>query len=149
MTQGAKVDPSVRIALAHLIALYRSVHTNDRRNTPAGHWINEAYVIRLCAVLECHHVFSENKRIDFELEGADRVDLCRRLRNEFAHATGKIHDGDAAKLDKRLREVFGLGDQESVFEGRFILSKDKVLGPMTEGCLCYVESLIERENQAG
>ena len=35
MTQGAQVDPSVRIALTHLMTMYRSVHTNDRRNTPA------------------------------------------------------------------------------------------------------------------
>ncbi|MDP2401890.1 MAG: hypothetical protein Q8M66_07925 [Actinomycetota bacterium] len=143
------VEPAVVDALDYLITMYRSVHTNDRRNTPAGHWINEAYVIRLCAVLECHHVFDDTKKIDFSLPGADEVDLCRRLRNEFAHATGSIHDGEAVKLDQRVREAFGLGNQTSIFEGKFILSKDTVLGPMTSACLKYCVALMSREAAAG
>lgn len=143
------VEPGVVDALDYLVTMYRSVHTDDRRNTSAGHWINEAYVIRLCAVLECHHVFDDTKKIDFTLHGAYEVDLCRRLRNEFAHATGNIHDSDAEKLDQRVREVFGLGNQTSIFDGKFILSKDTVLGPMTSACLRYCVQLMSRETAAG
>lgn len=136
------VDASVLAALDYLVQMYGQLATLDKCNTQAGHWINEAFVVRLWAILEAHHVVDSTKSIDMTMPGAARVDLCRRLRQKIAHATGRVTD---LKLDQRLRDEFGLGDQESIFPDRFILSKDKVLGPMYEACRSYTEGLLEVE----
>ena len=140
-------DGDVLAALEYLLLVYASIHTNDRRNTAAGHWINEAFVIRLNAVLEAHHVLDESKSIDKSLPGARSVDLCRRLRQKFAHATGAIHDADAEKLDVAMREHYKLGDQASLFDGKFIMSKDTVLRPMYADCVAYSRAVLEKESR--
>lgn len=137
--------PAVVDALDFLVQMYNDVHTGDRCNTEAGHWVNEAFIIRLCAVLEAHHVVGGGKSLDRSLPGWKRVDLCRRLRNKFAHATGEIHDQDSRTLDAEIKREFGLGNQESIFEGRFILSKDAVLQPMLLSCRQYACALLALE----
>lgn len=142
-------DPKVLRALDYLVTMYNTIHTADRCNTEAGHWINEAFVIRLWAVLEAHHIVDGVKKIDPTLPGASVVDLCRHLRQRFAHATGRIKGKDARRLDSKLREVFGLGDQSSIFVDRFILSKGDVLRPMHAQCRAYAEALLEKETAGG
>ena len=139
---GQSAEPNVIRALHHLMSLYNAVHTNDRRDTAAGHWINEAFVLRLYAVLEAHGVVGNNKRIDYSLPHADTIDLCRRLRHEIGHSTGDVGDVDTRKLDKRLRQHFNLGDVDSLFHGKFLLPKDRVLRPMFVQSLNYCEALL-------
>gem|GEM_PF-3154262 len=139
------VDPSVFEALEYLVSMYNQVHTGDRCNTQAGHWINEAFVVRLVAVLEAHHVVGRGKVINQALSGWRRVDLCRRLRNKFAHATGKIRSSDSRRLDEDVKAEFCLDEQQSIFGGHFILSKDTVLQPMLEACTHYAQALLELE----
>jgi hypothetical protein len=124
-----------------MMEMYRAIHTNDRRNSPAGHWINEAFIVRLWAILDSHHFVQP---IDRTVEGWEMVDICRRLRHEIAHATGHVRDKEQTKLQAKMQEVFELGDQESIFEDKFILSKDKVLRPMYVACITYCKEILAR-----
>ena len=138
-------DPQVMLALDHLAAMYEQLHTLQRCSTRAGHWVNEAFVVRLWAVLEAHDVVDGVKSIDGSLPGSRRVDLCRRLRQKIAHATGRINDEDSRRLDREIRQEFRLGNQESLFSGTFILSKDTVLGPMYQACRDDSLALLDAE----
>ena len=133
------------LALDHPAAMYEQLHTLQRCNTRAGHWVNEAFVVRLWAVLEAHDVVDGVKSIDSSLPGSRRVDLCRRLRQKIAHATGRINDEDSRRLDREIRQEFRLGNQESLFSGTFILSKDTVLGPMYQACRDDSLALLDAE----
>lgn len=150
-SEGPSIIPSaakraVLPALQHLLHTYESVHTDDMRNSELGHWINEAFVVRLFAVLEAHDVVSRWKSIDDSLVGAAEVDICRRFRNKIAHSKATVGSPSSRKLDLNARDAFGLGDQESRFEGKFILAKDTVLRPMHKACYSYCQALIERES---
>ena len=137
-------DQSVIAALDHLMSTYNGIHLNSLRSTPRGHWINEAFVVRLWAVLESHGFVGNNISIDNDLPGADDIDICRRLRNEIGHATGNVLDAKAQKLAERIRTRYGLGAQESVLDKKFILSKDTVLRPMFEGARSYCLRVLGR-----
>src|SRR5690606_4015470 len=52
-----------------------------------GHWINQNYFVRLCALLESFGIIPRegDGRLDQSLPGFDDVDIVRRLRNAFAH----------------------------------------------------------------
>lgn len=143
-----KVRPArteVLQALDYLMAMYNAVHTSDRRKTEPGHWINEAFVVRLWAVLEAHHVVDGNKRIDHNLEGWEEVQLCRRLRHAIAHQTGQVKDQDTRILDRRLREHFGVPEDQLTFDGKFTLPKDLILRPMFHACRRYCIALLNKE----
>jgi hypothetical protein len=132
-------DPNVFGALKYLMQRHRNIHTDERRNTLNGHWINEAFVVRLWAVLEAHHFVH---KIDKSIEGWEAVDICRRLRNEIAHATGETTSKKAKKLQRKINDYFRIDGQESMFEDKFILSKDTVLRPMHKKCTEYCESIL-------
>lgn len=132
-------DPKVLDALKYLMQMYRNIHTDERRNTLSGHWINEAFVVRLWAVLEAHHCVYE---IDQSIKGWKAVDICRRLRNEIAHATGETTSRKAKRLQKEINDYFERDGQESIFKDRFILSKDTVLRPMHKDCTKYCKEIL-------
>ena len=136
-------DPAVLNALSYMMEMYRAIHTNERVNTLAGHWINEAFVVRLWAIMDSHHFV---QTIDQTVEGWKMVDICRRLRHQIAHATGQVRSTESTKLQAKMREVFGLGDQKSIFEGMFILSKDTVLRPMYAACRTYCAEMLARRS---
>jgi hypothetical protein len=136
-------DPSVFDALNYLMRMHIKIHTDDRRNTLAGHWINEAFVVRLWAILEAHHFVHE---INQEISGWRAVDICRRLRHEIAHSTGEVIDKKAKKLQEKITEYFRLDDQESIFDDKFILSKSTVLRPMHADCISYCKELLSQRN---
>jgi hypothetical protein len=138
-------EPSVLLALDHLMATYSRLHLDRLRNTPDGHWINEAFVVRLWAVLESHGIATGSKRIRQDLEGWRAVDICRRLRHEIGHATGDIDDREARRLATQMVEVFDVEPHDSIFEGKFVLSKDKVLRPMLAHARNYCELLLASE----
>ena len=143
--QPKAVDPAVTGALDYLMEMHKIIHTKDRSRTLPGHWINEAFVVRLCAVPDAHDVVNGLKPIDTSLDGHKEVDICRRLRNVIAHQTGEINSKKSRKTDQMMRQVFGLGDEPSMFPKKFRLDKDRVLRPMWKGCKRYCLALLEKE----
>lgn len=106
-----------------------------------GHWINENFVVRLCALLESRGIISkdESKKIDQDVEGWKDIDLVRRLRNYFAHSSGKYNPSknEHVKTMRVLNEHLNIG-----IDGRasFPLMIDTVLEPLFKGCRKYAES---------
>lgn len=145
-SKSACANKGVLEALDHLVTMYKSLHTLATPNSHAGHWINEAFVVRLWAILEAYHVVDSIKAINTSLPGSRKVDLCRRLRQKIAHATGNITDKESKRLDREIRSEFGLGEQKSIFSGKFILSRDTVLIPMWRECKEYCSALLYEEN---
>lgn len=142
-----QADRAVIEALQHNLRLYKAIHTPDRVRTLEGHWINEAYVVRVCAILEAHGIFSQEKSIDETLPGSKDVDLCRRLRNKIAHATGEVRNRKAEVLHGKVLSHYGITNDPPLFRGKFRLPKDKVLRPMLQACLTYCHALFEKESE--
>ncbi len=107
------------------------------RINEVGHWINQNAIIRLCAVLESFHIMSNTIRIDFNLDGAEQLNIARRLRNCFAHSSGryKADDIEHHKTLKLMNDKMGIS-----IDGRtdWPLSIDTVIQPLFEGCIKYV-----------
>jgi hypothetical protein len=138
-------DPTVIDALAYNRKLYNTIHTRAFQSTTHGHWVNEAFIVRLYAILEAHGVVSSEKKIDPSLPGAADVDICRRLRHEIAHATGHVSGTDAAKLYERVVTHYDVHDDPATFRGQFRLPKDKVLRPMDRAVVDYCTALLAKE----
>ena len=108
-----------------------------------GHWINQNFVVRLCALLESRDIIpkDEKKRIDQTIDGWQGVDLVRRLRNYFAHSSGRYDSskGEHVKTMDVLGEHLGID-----MEGRrdFPLSINTVLEPLFNGCKKYTKSKL-------
>ena len=54
-----------------------------------GQWINQNFVVRLCAVLDSHRVTGQQIENRKDLLGYAELRLARKLRNLFAHASGR------------------------------------------------------------
>ena len=114
-----------------------------------GHWINQNYVVRLCALLEAHNVISRTRSINADLDGHDEVDILRRLRNEFAHTEGWYNPTgpEQRRLQNRLIEHFSLEpENHPEASDKFRIPIDEVLVPLTEGCKRYVQALFNCEH---
>ncbi len=113
----------------------RSVHE-------AGQWINENFVVRLCAVLDAHRVTGQQIENNTQLPGWAELRLARKLRNVFAHGSGRCNpaNSDHQKLRNEIIERFGLNPDECP-EGWFPLPIEKVLSKLTQGCVDYVVAL--------
>jgi len=102
-----------------------------------GHWINQNFIIRLCALMESHHMLSASINIDFNLDGAEQLNIVRRLRNRFAHSSGRFNsaDSDDVKTMELIRDHLGIS-----IDGRvdWPLAIDTVLEKLLEGCKMYV-----------
>ena len=103
-----------------------------------SHWLNQNFVIRLCAVLEYYGIISNSKKIDFELEGAGHVNILRRLRNCFVHSSGKYNseDKDHRKTLELIRNKLKISIDEPT-NGVWPIMIDKVLRPLHSGCITY------------
>jgi hypothetical protein len=109
-----------------------------QRINEIGRWINQNFVVRLYALLESHHIVSNEIKIDQSIQGWEELDLVRRLRNYFAHSSGEFnpekeeHQETMEKLVSHLNlDVNDLKD--------FPLDIDKVLEPLFVGCKKYVK----------
>jgi len=104
-----------------------------------GHWINQNFVVRLCAVLEAHHIIGKEIENKPDLDGFIEVSLTRRLRNIFAHGSGRCDPAkaDHLKLKNKIVERFALNAADCP-EGWFPLPIDKVLAKLATGCEKYV-----------
>jgi hypothetical protein len=116
-----------------------------------GHWINQNYVIRLCALLEANRIIPTERegKIDKNLEGSDEIDILRRLRNKFAHSSGRYdpNDPDNKKLYERIVDHFNVSSaQDSGTATDYPLNIKRVLLALTEGCKKYVVAFHEQSN---
>ena len=118
----------------------------DQQLTPAdrerinaiGHWLNQNFIVRLCALLESHKVLLSEVPIDRNLAGAEDVGLLRRLRNVFAHTSGRYNAGqDHRKLMKALATRFGIKLANCQ---DFPLAIDEVLEPLLKSCKAYARA---------
>jgi hypothetical protein len=106
-----------------------------------GHWLNQNFVIRLCAVLESFQIISSSgtsNQIDFNIEEAKHVNLVRRLRHCFAHSSGRYDPTNAEhrKTMGFINQTLGVPtDGLTVWP----ISIDTVLRPLYEGCMRYAK----------
>lgn len=111
-----------------------------------GHWISQNFIVRLCALLESFKVFSEEIQIDFGLDWAHYVNIARRLRNCFAHSSGRLHpeDNKHRKTIELMRDHIGISiDNCSTWP----LAIETVLEPLLEGCRRYAKSKLGSAQQ--
>ena len=118
-----------------------------QKNESIGHWINQNYIIRICAILEANEIIPQEGKgkIDQTIEGWEEVDLVRRLRNQFAHSMGKYdpNEPEEKKLYERIVTHFNVTLAKSSTEANeFPISIDVVLEPMTEGCKKYIKTFV-------
>lgn len=114
--------------------------TEDKINklNEIGHWLNQNFIIRLCALLEAHHVLSNDIKIDFEIDGCEHLNIVRRLRNRFAHSSGRFNPDD--KDDKKTMELIRVNLNIDIDRSvDWPLAINTVLQPLCEGCKRYVE----------
>lgn len=110
-----------------------------------GHWLNQNFVIRLCAVLEYFNVFSNSIDIDFSIEGAEHVNIMRRLRNCFAHTCGKydLSDSKHKQTLDLIRDNLGIQIVDPD-DGIWPIPINKVLRPLYQGCVKYSKLKLSR-----
>jgi len=111
-----------------------------------GQWINESYVIRLCAVLEFHRIIPREGqgRINKCQEGHEEVDILRRVRNELVHRSGQYNpqDPESRKLYERMVEKFSLNTEGSATATTYPVHIDRFLEPITDACKRYVRGSL-------
>ena len=102
-----------------------------------GHWINQNAIIRLCAILESFHIMSNTIGINFDLDGAEQLNIARRLRNCFVHSSGryKADDNEHRRTLNLMKDKLGISIDGCT---DWPLSIDTVIQPLFEGCSKYV-----------
>lgn len=108
-----------------------------------GHWLNQNFIVRLCATLESFQVISTNPkiRINHDLEGAKYVEIVRRLRHRIAHSSGRFNPDK--KDDRKTLEVMNeMLNRDYKVDGRnsWPLAIDFVLIPLRDGCIEYIKN---------
>jgi len=110
-----------------------------------GRWLNQSFVIRLCALLESYQVIPTEKqgRINQEIDGHEEVDIIRRLRNVLAHTSGRYNSAnpDERKLYERIVDRFSVEAESADSANEFPLPIDAVLIPLAKGCKRYIQGL--------
>ena len=116
----------------------------QERQNSIGHYLNQNFCIRLYAVLNSHHVVGDKENIDKNLSGWEDLDILRRLRNRFAHSSGKYDSGESD--DKILMEKLMLKYEPCPKEPPdFPINQDKVIYPITKAVLQYAEAKFSRQ----
>ena len=110
-----------------------------------GHWVNQNYIIRICSLLEANKIIPKenDSKIDQAIDGWEEVDLVRRLRNQFAHSSGRYNSNDTEekKLYERIVTHFKVSLAKDSSEAtEFPIPIDVVPEPLTEGCKKYIKS---------
>lgn len=107
-----------------------------------GHWINQNFIIRLCALIESYQLISNAIKIDFTLDGAEQLNIVRRLRNRFAHSSGRYNPDDSYDLKtmELMEKHLGIS-----IEGRtdWPLAIDTVLEKLLKACRLYAEEKLK------
>lgn len=114
-----------------------------------GLWVNQNFIIRLCALLEYYGIIPQNgkEKIKLHLEGGEEVDLLRRLRNVLVHTNGRYNPNDQKEkqLYEALVQRFSLNFDNSTTAKQYPVPIDKLLLPIAECCKHYI-SASERYN---
>ena len=107
-----------------------------KRINQIGHWLNQNFVIRLCAILESFKVFSNSISIDFSIHGSYHINIVRRLRHCFAHSSGRYNPNNKDHRDtmRFISETLGI-DVDGLTD--WPISIDTVLRPLYDGCIKY------------
>lgn len=112
-------------------------------NNKVGHFTNQNFIIRLYALLEYYQIIGNNIKIDFNLPGADELDILRRLRKYFAHRSGPYNKDDEKQVElfNAIESHFHLGKTDS---DDFPISIDTVLTPIVNKIKEYVKSKFSK-----
>jgi len=116
-----------------------------------GHWANQNYIIRICSLLEANKIIpKENEgKIDQTIDGWEEVDLVRRLRNQFAHSSGKydFKEPKEKKLYERIVIHFNVSLAKASSEAtEFPIPIDTVIEPLTESCKKYIKNYFIKKS---
>lgn len=111
------------------------------KNNEISRWMNENYIVRLWALLSSYGIVKGEGSIDKTIECWEDVKLLIRLRNLFAHASGKYNpeDPDQKKLARDVAARYNL-PSDNLTEIR--LDIDTVIDPLYKGCRRYVQRKV-------
>lgn len=105
-----------------------------------GHWLNQSFLIRLYSILEHGEIVGQKIKIDKDLSGNEELDILRRLRNAFGHTSAyNPHDGEKAKLFKRIVKHFNLSDPKP---DELPIPIDQVIEPIYIAIKKYVKEKV-------
>lgn len=109
-----------------------------------GHYLNQNFVVRLYSLLESYRIISETIKIDWKIDAAADLDILRRLRNRFAHSSGRFDPDDAKhrQLTEKIKSHYGVG---LIGNDQFPLPIDRVLEPMSNACKDYAIEFLEKQ----
>ena len=109
-----------------------------------GHWINQNFAIRLCALLEYYGVIPPQGqgKLNESLPGFQDINIVRRLRNVLAHTSGRYNSTvpEERKLYETMVTHYGVVGADPDTATKFPLSIDAVLVPMARGCQKYAQA---------
>jgi hypothetical protein len=133
--------------------LDRPLTENDiENNNQIAGFTNQNFIIRLCSLLEVHHVLKYATEVDRTIAGCEDAHLVRQLRNRFAHSSGKpdLSDKDDRKLFDRLNGHLKLNPPEYIENAKdFPLNIDTVIRPLFLGCKMYAMGALRKEEKLG
>ncbi|UCE36097.1 MAG: hypothetical protein JSW00_11125 [Thermoplasmata archaeon] len=109
-----------------------------KNNNEISGWINQNFLIRLYALLNSYNIISDKISIDHSINGWKELDLLRRLRNIFAHTSGRFNSKkpDHKKLVNELISHFKI---QVRIPNKFPIPIDIVCVPIYEGCMRYIQ----------
>jgi hypothetical protein len=133
--------PYYRVRGFHVKFVLDQPITEDhlKQNNKITRWMNENYIVRLCALLESHGIFSKTVKIDQSVEGWEDIDILRRLRDVFAHTSGKYNPNDRNQriLVKKINAHYGL--DATSHPNEIPLAIDTVIDPLFKRCKKYIQ----------
>lgn len=117
---------------------------NINKNNELSHWHNQNFIIRLYSLMDS---YGYRYPFDDKIDGYEEVDILRRLRNIFAHTSGKYN-----KLDEKEKtmlidvvEHFKLEDKTL---DHIPLSIDDVIKPIFNNCQVYINNWVDKNKSA-
>ncbi len=122
--------------------------TIEEMNSVA-HYLNQNVIVRFYALLEDYKVIGEKIKICKDYKGWEELDILRRLRNKFAHSSGKLDlsDSDQKQLYNRMIDHFKLTEGE-FDSSEFPLPSKSVIMEIFDACLRYSRELLESSSNA-
>lgn len=103
-----------------------------------GYWLNSAFVVSLCALLQDIGI----RKADKAIQRWEYITLLADLRNVFAHEDGRYDPSTKQhkKVENKIARMFGQRRQATTPSDEFPLSIDTVLKPLFLGCREYVSA---------
>lgn len=111
-----------------------------------GRWINRSFLINLHSLLARSGVAFGSQASDRALDGHTEMDILDGLVRAIVHASGSYRgdDPEHRKVLQRIVDHFDLGDVDPEAADDFPLATDKVVYPLTVGCVRYVRASLRR-----